>query len=211
MHIFNKKNEITKDKRDNKKAHYSSYFDQNKQKSSEIWQGIRSLVDIKVSESIKLLDENNNLVSDPKIISNVFNYFFSTIGPEIERNIPFVQVSFKDYFNKREKNGKLLINSSNSSFLHLQFQVKLEKIIDALDINKNTSGPNSIPVFILKSIEPFWLSQLINPSFKVGIFPDILKTAKIIPLHKKDCKLNFRNYRPISPLSAFSKIFEKVM
>ena len=46
-------------------------------------------------------------------------------------------------------------------------------------------------------------------SFEVGIFPDILKIAKITPLHKKVRKLNFQNYLPISLLSVFSKIFEK--
>ena len=69
-------------------------------KSSEIWKGIGSLVNIKASKSssIKLLTENDNLVSDPRIISNVFNHYFSTIGPEIERKIPTVPGSFKDFF-----------------------------------------------------------------------------------------------------------------
>ena len=47
---------------------------------------IRSLVNINKfkSSSINLLNENGNLVSDPKKIPNVFNQYFSTIGPEIE-------------------------------------------------------------------------------------------------------------------------------
>ncbi len=44
-----------------------------------------------------------------------------------------------------------------------------------------------------------------------GIFPDKLKIAKIIPLHKKDDETLFTNYRPISLLPAISKIFEKVI
>ena len=62
------RNQITKDKRDSKKEYYNSYFEKNKHKSSEIWKGIRSLVNIKSTKSsnIKLLDENNNLVSGPK-------------------------------------------------------------------------------------------------------------------------------------------------
>ena len=61
------RNEITKDKRDSKKAYYITYFEKNKHKSSKIWKGIRTLVNIKPSKSanIKLFDENNNLVSDP--------------------------------------------------------------------------------------------------------------------------------------------------
>ncbi len=210
------RNEITKNKRDSKRSYYSSYFEKNKLKSSEIWKGIRSLVNIKASKlsSIKLLNENENVVSDPKIISNVFNSYFSTIGPEIERKIPTVPGSFKDYFNRKGENGKLLINPSNASFFLLPtVPGEIEDLIDDLDVKKST-GPNSIPVFILKILKPFfsfWLSKLINLSFKLGIFPDILKIAKVTPLHKKECKLNFRNYRPISLLSVFSKIFEKTM
>ena len=43
------------------------------------------------------------------------------------------------------------------------------------------------------------------------IFPTILKTAKVIPIHKKDSKLEASNYRPISLLSNIDKIFEKLM
>ena len=77
---------------------------------------------------------------------------------------------------------------------------------------KKSPGPNSIPIFILKILKPFfsdWLSRLINLSFSTGVFPDIFKIASVTPLHKKECKLNFQNYRGISILSVFSKIFEK--
>ena len=47
--------------------------------------------------------------------------------------------------------------------------------------------------------------------FEVGEFPDILKLAKITPIHKKESKFDFLNYRPISLLSVFSKIYEKLI
>ena len=52
------------------------------------------------------------------------------------------------------------------------------------------------------------LATLINESFSSGIFPDKLKITKVITLHKTE---NPSNYRPISLLSIFSKIFEKVL
>ena len=55
------------------------------------------------------------------------------------------------------------------------------------------------------------LATLINESFSGGIFPDKLKIAKVITLHKKGSTENPSNYRLISLLSIFSKIFEKVM
>ena len=99
---------------------------------------------------MKLLDENNNLVSDPRKISHKFNHYFTTIGPDIERMIPIVPGSSKDYFNKKDVNGKLLIDPSNSSFfLSPTVPGEVERIIDDLDIKKS-NGPNSIPVYHFK-------------------------------------------------------------
>ena len=39
-----------------------------------------------------------------------------------------------------------------------------------------------------------------------GVFPSVLKTAKVVPVFKKDSKLNYSNYRPISLLSNIEKI-----
>ena len=46
-------------------------------------------------------------------------------------------------------------------------------------------------------------------SFTLGVFPSALKIAKIISVYKKDSKLDFSNYRPISLLSNLDKILEK--
>ena len=47
--------------------------------------------------------------------------------------------------------------------------------------------------------------------YKNGIFPEILKVANVTPLYKKDDLKIFSNYRPVSVLSALSKILEKVI
>ena len=52
------------------------------------------------------------------------------------------------------------------------------------------------------------LKDLINSSFKTGIFPDLLKTAAVIPIPKKG---KTGDLRPISILPVFSKIYEKLM
>ena len=55
------------------------------------------------------------------------------------------------------------------------------------------------------------LTYLINSSINKGIFPNELKIAKVIPIFKSGDKTSIENYRLISVLSVFSKIFEKIM
>ena len=90
---------------------------------------------------------------------------------------------------------------------------EIQTIIHSLNTDK-AIGPYSIPVFLLKILSRIIslpLSLIINHSFETGIFPNKMKTGKVTPLHKKDATDNPSNYRPISVLSVFSKIFEKLM
>ena len=54
-------------------------------------------------------------------------------------------------------------------------------------------GPKSIPTKILKLLindVSSLLTELSNLSFSGGVFPLILKTSKVMPVYKKDLKIN---------------------
>ena len=53
--------------------------------------------------------------------------------------------------------------------------------------------------------------NIINSSLRCGVFPDKLKIGKICPIFKDGKRDSFNNYRPISVLPSFSKLFEKVV
>ena len=56
------------------------------------------------------------------------------------------------------------------------------------------------------------LSHYFNEFMKEGTFPDILKLGRVTPVYKnKGSKQNFNNYRPISILPIFGKIFKKTI
>ena len=44
-----------------------------------------------------------------------------------------------------------------------------------------------------------------------GVYPDILKIARVLPLHKGNSHGKIFNFRPIYYLSSVSKIFERLM
>ena len=70
-----------------------------------------------------------------------------------------------------------------------------------------------IPLHILKqSGFTYQMStDCMNDALSQGIFPDSLKLANVTPVHKKDETTVKENYRPVSVLPLFSKIFEKVI
>ena len=98
-------------------------------------------------------------------------------------------------------------------FLSPVTSYEVESYIFQMDSTKSV-GPYSIPVPLLKilkaQIAPI-LSHLVNESLLCGILPEKLKLAKVTPAFKKGSTQDKDNYRPISVLSVFSKIFEKVI
>ena len=79
-------------------------------------------------------------------------------------------------------------------------------IILLLDMNKS-SGPSDVPINVLKkaapTIVPYLVNHIFNLSFDQGIFPDLMKLAKLIAVFKAGSKLLVNNYRPISLLYIF--------
>ena len=55
------------------------------------------------------------------------------------------------------------------------------------------------------------MNNRINLPFTTGVFPNIVKIAKIVPLYKNENKLECNNYRPISLLSSIGKLIEKLL
>ena len=59
-------------------------------------------------------------------------------------------------------------------------------------------------------VEPL-LVALISNLFKTGVFNKQLKTARVTPVYRSDDPTNPSNFRPISVLNQFSKIYEKIL
>ena len=107
------------------------------------------------------------------------------------------------------------VNFKNDSIIS-EIVITVKEIltkIKSLDINKG-AGPDSIPPFFIKACAEeltYPLCIIYNKSLKTGIFPTTWKTAHIVPIHKSGDKSKCENYRPISLLSCFAKLFESLV
>ena len=169
-----------------------------------LWSCIRSIVNIKNKSKLSLISQlkcDGICVNDPPKTGNIFDNYFVNVGPIIHKTIPRTKKSPLHY----------LVNyNPNSIFLAPVTPSEIEKIISSLNSNKST-GPYSIPTFLLKLLSSHIsvpLSKIANHSFVTDVFPNKLKFG---PLYKTGSRNNPSNYRPISILSAFSKIIEKLM
>ena len=80
--------------------------------------------------------------------------------------------------------------------------------------NKRTAGPDDIPKCLVKQCiglikKP--LTHIYNLSLSLGVFPENWKTVKVTPLYKKGDRHDMQNYRPISIISVFAKLLERLM
>ncbi len=153
---------------------------------------------------IEKLVVDGKVVSENKSMANTFNEYFVNIGKNLADKIPTSSKCYKDYL------GTAL---DKSMYLFPTSVEEVTKIMLNLNVRK-TSGPNCIPTKIVKAChqqlaDP--LTKIFNKSFDTGIFPANMKNALVIPLHKKNEKYIPGNYRPISLLNVFGKIFEKIM
>ena len=91
---------------------------------------------------------------------------------------------------------------------------EVKKLLKEIDIKKAV-GVGTIPPKLIKTgadIIADALTHAINCCLRQGIFPDNVKIASVVPVDKgKPDKYDVLNYRPVSILNTFSKIYEKVI
>ena len=102
---------------------------------------------------------------------------------------------------------------TNSFALTETISSEIEKIIDNMNQHKSTRE-DDIPIKMFKmskSVISNYLAYIFNLSVSQGIYPNLMKIAKVVPIYKKGNKDECSNYRPISLLLHSNKVFEKLI
>ena len=133
-------------KRDSKIEYYKKFFENNKNKMSSIWKGIRTIVNInsKSKRDIKII---NNKGVNPLKIAKLFNEHYVNVGLTIDKKIPKAIKKFQDYLSN--------IKIQKTFFLKPATPHEIFDLILSL-------GPNSIPIYILKINNNIFSEQLAN-------------------------------------------------
>ena len=143
-------------------------------------------------------------ITDPVAIANTFNNYFANIGGNLASSFPSASKTANEFMPPP---------ICNSLFLCPVTADEIQLEIAKLQTGK-TVGPSSIPISVLKILKSELagpLQVIFNTPFLTGIVPDKFKLARVIPVFKKGSQTNLSNYRPISLLSVFNKLLEKLM
>ena len=185
-----------------KRVHFQSRFNAASGNISKVWKIVNSIFSKK--ESIPYPSEFNSsagLLTENSAISNEFCRFYTEVADKFKQ--PTVDSSFRKYLLRQEK----------SMFLR---PCDREEVILLCNSSKSkkSCGPDGILSKVIKEsiqIIAEHISNMINECFETGLFPSKLKEAKITPVYKKGDKKDIGNYRPISVLNFFSKLYEKAI
>ena len=183
--------------------YHKKLFEENRNDISKTWNAIKTIIsqNRSKSNSIKKIIINNIEYFNNVEIANLFNNYFSQIALDLDNQIPNTMIN-PCYLISRNTISSIYFNPVTTNECY--------EIINQLKIVKQDK--NTPPIKLIKNISPYIapvVSGVINLSFSTGVFPDVLKSSIITPVFKSGNPCCLQNYRPISNLPVFAKVFER--
>lgn len=190
-------------------TYYRAQFSSAQGNLKNEWRVVNSLLN-KASASKKptVLHVDNSVICNKLDIADAFNCYFTNVGCNLlPSHVQSMCCSCPSRCKRTEHvQSRSFVFQPISSF-------EILKAIGYLP-NSSSCGADGISSYVLKKIAYLLvdvLAYVFNRCVFEGVFPEELKCADVIPLFKKGSVTEISNYRPISLLSVFSKIFEKLM
>ena len=185
------------------REYYENRLQEIKQNLKASWRILKEILNKNINNlSCSRFYINNTVCNDKKRIAESFNSFFVNVGPNLAKNIPSDSRSPTGYMERNPSSMAVIPASQN------------EIITIINNLKQSNPGWDDISSSIVKHTCHYFIEPLMhvsNLSITQGVFPHEIKVAKVIPLFKSNYPMVFSNYRPVSVLPLFSKIFERLM
>ena len=189
-----------------KKEYFSKFFEANMHNSRKIWEGIREIIHNRFSKDTSeiYLDVDGNIITDQKKVANNFNKFYTNVAKKLLENLGKPNSKYQDYLKNPNEHSIYLTETD---------QGEVATLISKLDVTKAGDIYGISPKLIKLAGDSYAhnLSMIFNKSLNTGVFPQLLKIAIVVTIHKGESKMIAANYRPISLLPIFGKIYEKII
>ncbi len=199
------KNKLSKILIKAERAYYANKFNSCRGNCKETWKALNQILNKSKTQTFPdSIQIGDSTVTDNNKIAEEFNTYFTNIGSQLAGKIPASIKHYTEYLPPM---------TEESFFIYPSTKEEIELIVKNFDGHKSCGFDNISPKVIKAIVCDISeiLCHIFNLSFRTGIVPVGLKTARVFPIYKGGAIESLANYRPISVLPCLSKILERLM
>ena len=204
------RNEIVKKIRKAEKAHIAQRIENSIGDIKKHWKILRETIN-RTNNKEEIMSKflyQGRWISDFQENANCFNDYFANIGKETNESVGQAKNNPEYFLNRFKSRNQEAILVSDITAEDVDEVCKNMTPKESMDPDGFKQKVVLNDADILAPI----IAHLVNSSLQTGKCPDNSKLARVIPVYKsKGEKHLYENYRPISLLSSFSKIVERLI
>lgn len=200
------RNYVNKIVKKTKARYYRDIIEANKKDTKKLWQEINKIMgkEKPAQCQVEYILNQGGKITNKLEISNYFNNYFCSVGADLASNVPITDATL---FPVR---GNFF---SKNFFIFPIIESEIKFHISNLKTGKAPGNDNikAEHLKVMSHIVVPHLCYIFNRCIESSVFPTALKCARVMVLHKKGVRCKVENYRNISLISVFGKLFELLL
>ena len=222
------KNKCNKLCRKAKKDYFRNITESNLNSNNTFWQFVKPFLTNKgvFGTDFISVKKDNKFIDNEIELVEMFNSHYINIAENMTGIPPGISPLYdlqendsycvKQIIKKFENHPRIVEIKKNINIVET-FTIKEATVSDINTLlksvnTKKATGPDIIPPKLVKvsaNVIDSHLCNIINKGLQNSSFPDAAKIASVRPIYKKNCRNTIKDYRPVSVLNTFSKIYER--